>query len=110
MGDSRNETRSYKKHKREFFELCRRERRACWLCGQAIDYEAEPGTTPDSLTLDHIKPVSRFPELMDDPTNFAAAHFSCNTRRHDADPPAPLGTMTRVWAAGPSPQFKKTEK
>lgn len=97
-GQKRPHTRSFQRHKAEFFETCRRERRVCWLCGQPIDYEAEPGTTPDSLTLDHRRPFANHPELFDDPTNFEAAHLSCNIRRSNADPPDSLGTLSRDWA------------
>lgn len=59
----RIQSRRFKRLKQEFYDWCRRNRPPCWLCGQPIDYEAEPGTTPDSLTLDHRFPVSRRPDL-----------------------------------------------
>lgn len=94
----RHSTRHFKKLKEQFFSRCRREHAPCWLCGQPIDYEAEPGTTDDSLTLDHRFPVSKRPDLQDDPANFMAAHRSCNVRRGDSDPHLPLGALTRDWA------------
>lgn len=100
-GRARQNTRSFQRHKREFFERCRRERPVCWLCGQPIDYDVEPGTSPDSLSLDHRFPVSVRPDLQDDPTNFEAAHFSCNVRRGNADPPDSLGTLSRDWLHAP---------
>lgn len=98
MSSERQNTRRFRKLKQEFYERCRRERPACWLCGQPIDYDAEPGTTPDSLTLDHRVPVSRRPDLQEDPANFMPAHLSCNARRGDRDPADSLGTLSRDWA------------
>lgn len=94
---ARHATRYFKQVKARFYERCRRERPVCWLCGQPIDYEAEPGTTDDSLTLDHRIPVSKRPDLQDDPANFMPAHRSCNIRRGDSDPLLSLGTFSRVW-------------
>ena len=93
----RRQTRRFKELKREFFDRCRAEGAPCWLCGQPIDYSAEPGSTDDSLTLDHVQPVSRRPDLQEDPANFAPAHRSCNVRRGDRDPRAGLGMLTRDW-------------
>lgn len=95
-GERRN-TRRFKELKREFFGRCMRDRPPCWLCGQPIDYAAEPGSTDDSLTLDHIRPVAKRPDLQEDPANFAPAHRSCNVRRGDRDPHAGLGMLTRDW-------------
>lgn len=96
----RNQTRRFSKLRREFFERCKVERRRCWLCGQPIDYDAAPGTTDDSLTLDHRIPVSKRPDLQEDPGNFEAAHRSCNIRRGDRDPHAALGQLSRDWIGG----------
>lgn len=96
----RASTRRFKRLKQEFFEECLRERPRCWLCGQPIDYSVAPGETDDSLTLDHVQPVSRRPDLQEDPANFAPAHRGCNVRRGDSDPHAPLGALTRDWEGG----------
>ena len=94
---SRHSTRHFKQVKEQFYRRCKRERPACWLCGQPIDYDADPGSTDDSLTLDHRIPVSKRPDLQDDPANFMPAHRSCNIRRGDADPVVPLGQLSRDW-------------
>lgn len=94
---SRHSTRHFKQVKEQFYRRCRRERPVCWLCGQPIDYNADPGSTDDSLTLDHRIPVSKRPDLQDDPANFMPAHRSCNVRRGDADPVVPLGQLSRDW-------------
>ncbi len=98
VGGKRQSTRSFKRHRAEFFDRCRAEDARCWLCGQAIDYSVDPGTTDDSLTLDHMQPVDRRPDLQDDPANFAPAHRSCNIRRGARDPHEPIGMRTRDWA------------
>lgn len=99
MSSARHSTRRFKQLKEQFYRECRARRSACWLCGQPIDYSVDPGSTDDSLTLDHRVPVSRRPDLQDDPANFMPAHRSCNLRRGDADPYQPLGTFSRKWAA-----------
>lgn len=96
-GGARHSTRRFKQLKDQFYRKCRRERPVCWLCGQPIDYDVEPGSTDDSLTLDHRFPVSKRPDLQDDPANFMPAHRSCNIRRGDSDPYQSLGTFSRDW-------------
>lgn len=42
----------------------------CWLCGK-----------PGSDTVDHILPLSKFPELAHDLGNLRPAHKSCNSKK-----------------------------
>ena len=42
----------------------------CWLCGK-----------PGADTVDHILPLSQFPELAHDITNLRPAHRSCNSSK-----------------------------
>lgn len=42
----------------------------CWLCGQA-----------GADTVDHILPISLYPELAHDMSNLRPAHRSCNSRK-----------------------------
>lgn len=85
----RTHTREDQRLRTEFFEEGRRldsdpETRHladCHLCHTRIDYEVDPGTTPDSHTLDHYFPVDDYPDLQNDPDNFRHAHFSCNSSR-----------------------------
>jgi 5-methylcytosine-specific restriction endonuclease McrA len=42
----------------------------CWLCGQG-----------GADTVDHILPISKFPELAHDMSNLRPAHRSCNSRK-----------------------------
>lgn len=91
MAGQRVESRAMKKLREVFLEEGRElaadptteDLAVCWLCGDPIDYTAEPGTTPDSHNLDHFYPVSDYPELQEDPDNFRHAHASCNQSRGD---------------------------
>ena len=42
----------------------------CWLCGK-----------PGADTVDHILPLSKFPELAHDLGNLRPAHRSCNSKK-----------------------------
>lgn len=68
----------------------------CWLCGQAIDYDAPP-QSPDSFEPDHLFPVSTHPELADDPGNLIQSHSQCNRARGNGDPFVPVMKTTRQW-------------
>lgn len=69
----------------------------CWLCGQRIDYDATPNSTPDSHNLDHYHPWSKRPDLREDPTNFRHAHALCNTARGNRAPTPALENTTEDW-------------
>ena len=90
--DTINYQRLRAQHKRE----SRRLHRPCWLCGQPIRYEAEPGAD-DGYSTDHIRPVSTHPDLAEDYRNFAAAHLICNKQRGSKAPRFRLGTPSRHW-------------
>lgn len=97
----RTSSRAFKKARTEFYlegkaqaaSADPRERAlaCCWLCLMPIDYDAPPGTSPDSHELDHYYPVSLAPELQDDPANFRHAHRECNNRRGNRGPRVDLG-------------------
>lgn len=74
----------------------RARRDKCWLCAEPIDYEAVPPAEL-SFSADHIKPWSKFPELREDPANYAAAHLGCNKKRGNREAPAGLGLLSREW-------------
>lgn len=74
-----------------------RDQALCWICQQRIDYDAAPGSTEDSHELDHVVPVSRRPELQEDPTNFAHAHRRCNGHRGANAPRGDLGDEVDAW-------------
>ena len=79
--DQRQRTEFYQEGKELDADPDTRHLADCWLCRTRIDYDAAPGTTPDSHTLDHYFPVDDYPELQNEPTNFRHAHYSCNSSR-----------------------------
>ncbi len=68
----------------------------CWICEQPIDYYAEAGT-PDAWEPDHVKPVSKFPELEFSLGNIRASHCSCNRSRGDGSGIDRIGVTSRRW-------------
>lgn len=68
----------------------------CWICGYPIDYDAVPGT-PNAWEPDHIKPVSKFPELEYSLSNIAPSHCSCNRSRGDGAGIDRIGNVSRRW-------------
>ena len=81
---------------RRLSRALRAEGRPCWLCGQDIDYDADPGSY-DSFTVDHILPLSMHPELAEVWSNLAAAHRGCNSSRGTKTPTAGLGLGPKQW-------------
>jgi len=82
---------------RKLRDALRAERRPrCWLCGEAIDYDA-PSDSNDSFSADHIKPWDTHPDLRADYGNLAAAHLGCNKARGKRPPPIGLGLLSRQW-------------
>lgn len=69
----------------------------CWLDGQRIDYNADPGTSPDSHNLDHFHSVRDHPELQEDPSNFRHSHKLCNGVRGADGPSLGLGEAVPDW-------------
>ena len=68
----------------------------CAFCGGEIDYEAPRNHLfPLSLTIDEIKPVSRWREFgyesakacAGDPSNWQPAHYICNAKAGDKRKP-----------------------
>ena len=70
---------------------------ACWMCGQPILYDQDPGLHPDAFHVDHYYPVSKYPELALDVGNLRPSHRSCNIARGDGPPPLGLGRNSREW-------------
>lgn len=68
----------------------------CFICGQAIDYTL-PWDHRDAFTVEHIKPRSTHPHLMEDPANCVAAHARCNKGRGDRQYTASLGALSADW-------------
>lgn len=68
----------------------------CRRCGQPIDYNADVGE-PNAFNAGHIKPWSLFPELREDPGNYAAEHETCNKSAGNRDEKPGLGLRSREW-------------
>lgn len=76
----------------------RKARTPCHICGQAIDYLAEPSTSPDSWEPDHVIPVSKRPDLELDLSNIAPSHMRCNRARGDGiNGENDMGMASRIW-------------
>ena len=97
MAKARVSTRAFQKARDRFFAEGLKDDAPCWLCGQPIDYTAQPGTTDDSHELDHYVPVSVDPSLQYDPGNFRHAHRVCNILRGASPPKLSLGLHSRRW-------------
>lgn len=68
----------------------------CAICYQPIDYALR---YPDeqSLSLDHIMPKKRFPELRHVPSNHQPAHLKCNKNKGERDMELPVGVTSEQW-------------
>lgn len=74
-----------RKVKGEFRARCKASRARCWLCHQAIDYDAPP-QTPEAFEPDHYHPVSTHRHLAYDITNLRPSHCRCNRSRCNTPP------------------------
>lgn len=102
MGANHHSTRAGNKAKAEFKAACKKRNAPCWLCRQAnIDYDAawDDWSNPSRFERDHVKPVSLFPELEDDPSNWEASHAGCNNERKNKPPRPAIGKPSRQWVA-----------
>ena len=74
----------------------RMRRGPCFICGQPIDYELPHGH-PRAFQVEHVKPQSTHPHLIDDPANCVPAHAICNQSKGAREAPAKLGSTSRDW-------------
>lgn len=88
--------RRWRELKAKFRAQCQAADTPCWMCGQAIDWNAADDT-PDCFNIDHFYPVSTHPELGNDPGNLRPSHRACNIARGAGDPPLSLGTPSEDW-------------
>ena len=88
-----------KKVRVEFRNKCAEANTPCWLCGQAIDYEAGQQDYDNGarFQLDHAYPVSTHPQHREDVANFRASHALCNQKRGNKAPSAGLGVLSEDW-------------
>lgn len=88
---------------RKLRRIVRARERVCYQCGQAIDWtipylDPHTGTVnPDAGTLEHKLPLSRHPELAEDPGNMAASHSACNNAAGADGGARPIGQRSRAW-------------
>ncbi|MBQ1449899.1 MAG: HNH endonuclease [Eggerthellaceae bacterium] len=69
----------------------------CWICGQPIDYDAKPSSTPDSWEPDHRFSVHTHPELAEVPENILPSHKRCNRAKGAKAGICNLGQPSREW-------------
>jgi 5-methylcytosine-specific restriction endonuclease McrA len=67
----------------------------CEICREPVDYGLRH-PHPESLTLHHVRPKSRYPHLTWVRTNYAPAHKSCNERLGDREE-SPGGSFDGVY-------------
>lgn len=58
----------------------------CWICRQ-----------PGADSLDHVKPRSKFPDLIWDESNLVPAHLDCNGQKGAGTGPPSLGVPSEEW-------------
>ena len=74
----------------------------CWLCGQEIDWSLlDAGdTTHDGFPeVDHVLPLSKFPQYAADQGNMKPAHRGCNNKRSATMTASGIGRSSRDWEA-----------
>lgn len=87
---------AYRVKREAFITDCRIAKRPCALCGEEMDYRLkEPH--PYSPTLDHIKPVQDYPELIMEISNWQISHRDCNVRKGSDEPALDLGVPSELW-------------
>jgi len=97
---ARSTSRAYRSDKRDFRDAAAEADIPCWLCSQAIDYDAahDEYGNDDRYELDRYYPVSTHPELEEDPANWRASHAGCNRARSNKTVTSTLaGTLSRDW-------------
>lgn len=95
----RSTDRAYRVSKAAFRAECEAADAPCWLCTQAIDYQAAPDeyANDSRYELDHYFPVSTHKDLETDPANFRPSHAGCNRERGNEAPAPPIGIPSRDW-------------
>lgn len=88
--------RNYRRLSAQYKAECKQRRAPCCHCAQRIDYTLDPNNVA-AFTVEHIKPVSTHPHLVEDVTNWAASHRSCNASRGVKDMTPGMGTASQDW-------------
>ena len=88
-------TRSGKQYE-QARERCRRVYGdVCWLCGHTIPDDVPP-KHPLSWSLDHVRPISVWPEGEWVLENHRPAHYGCNSGKRDR-PARVMARTSRLW-------------
>ena len=72
--------RAWRVLKDKFRKHCAEINARCWICDQAINYDAK-WKDPTSFEADHAKPVSTHPHLALSAANLRPSHQACNRSR-----------------------------
>ena len=86
--------RAWRVLKDRFRDRCQQANAPCWICNQAINYEAK-STDPSAFEADHYKPVSNHPHLALMIGNLRPSHQSCNRSR--GNKPAETAWVRADW-------------
>ena len=90
-------TQTWRRMRKQCFQRDKAKNAPCWICGQPIDYNAKPSTTPDSYEPDHRHSVKTHPELAEVPENVMPSHKSCNRSKGSKAGLNNLGSLSREW-------------
>lgn len=85
--------------RKKTISTARQNNQPCALCGQAIDYQANPMDN-DAPSVDHVLPWADYPEQRLDPRNLQVTHRNCNLRkgRKTRSTKFPnIGNQSRKW-------------
>ena len=92
MKDKRRDLRAYRRASERLKAKAQREGLRCWLCGEAIDFDADY-RDPLSFTADHVHSLATGGPILG---TLKPAHRRCNSRRGDGTR-APRTPTTRQW-------------
>lgn len=80
MTEAKLRGRAWRVLKDSFRKRCQELDARCWICDQAINYQAN-WREPTSFEADHVQPVTTHPHLALLMSNLRPAHQSCNRAR-----------------------------
>lgn len=92
MKDKRRDLRAYRRASERLKQQARTRGLPCWLCGQAIDFDADY-REPLSFTADHVQALANGGPILG---TLKPAHRRCNSRRGKGDRVERTPT-TREW-------------
>ena len=75
----------------------------CYRCGQPIDWaipyrDQHTGeVNAEAGTVEHVQPLSKRPDLAEDPANLAASHRRCNLAAGATNQTPSMGLRSQRW-------------